>query len=117
MRNIIPKEDSLQNRLNTIKIFKSIIKENNPNWKVYLYGSFGQNISTIHSDLDFSVICNENTDKIIEPNKVYNHLNYSYLDLSSIFNKNSDKTIKIIEPNTDYNHLENIKELLIKKGF
>ena len=57
---IIPKNLSLNKRENTIEIFKKIINENQPNWKVVLFGSFSQNTSTVFSDLDFEIHINKN---------------------------------------------------------
>ena len=55
--SIIPNADSLKARIDTINKFKDEIKIINEHWKVYLYGSFSQGISTIYSDLDFVVLC------------------------------------------------------------
>ena len=57
---IIPKNDSLFQRINTKKILTNIIKKIQPQWKVILYGSFIQNTSTIFSDLDFAIVNNDN---------------------------------------------------------
>ena len=57
---IIPKNLSLIQRQNTISTLKNIIEKYKPNWKVYLYGSFSQNTSTIFSDLDFAILDNKN---------------------------------------------------------
>ena len=56
-RNIIPKKDSLEKRLNTFKEIDSTIKQHNECWKVYLFGSFAQSISTVKSDIDLAIQC------------------------------------------------------------
>ena len=55
---IIPQNWSLSERQNTILNLTNIIKKYNPNWKVLLFGSFSQNLSTVFSDLDFCIIDN-----------------------------------------------------------
>ena len=55
---IIPQNCSLTERQNTILNLTNIIKKYNPNWKVLLFGSFSQNLSTVFSDLDFCIIDN-----------------------------------------------------------
>ena len=57
---IIPKNNSLNERLNTKKILVNIIEKCQPEWKVILFGSFSQNTSTIFSDLDFAIVNNDN---------------------------------------------------------
>ena len=57
---IIPKNLSLIQRQNTISTLKNIIEKYKPNWKVFLYGSFSQNTSTIFSDLDFAILDSKN---------------------------------------------------------
>ena len=63
---ITPHGPSLKARQNTIELLKKAIKKQLPNWEVLLYGSFSQGISTIFSDLDFS-LC----DKGIIPNDLF----------------------------------------------
>ena len=55
---IIPKNYSLLQRQNTKQRLINIIKKYQPKWKVFLYGSFSQNTSTVFSDLDFAIISN-----------------------------------------------------------
>lgn len=52
---ITPHDFSLTKRKYTIEQLTHIIETNYPNFKVSLYGSFCQNISTLFSDLDFSI--------------------------------------------------------------
>ena len=56
---IVPNNFSLTKRKYTIELLTHIIEKYNPNWKVVLYGSFSQNISTIFSDLDFAIYNNQ----------------------------------------------------------
>lgn len=56
---IVPNNFSLTKRKYTIELLTHIIEKYNPNWKVILYGSFSQNISTIFSDLDFAIYNNQ----------------------------------------------------------
>ena len=56
---IVPNNFSLTKRKYTIELLTHIIEKYNSNWKVILYGSFSQNISTIFSDLDFAIYNNQ----------------------------------------------------------
>ena len=56
---IVPSNFALTKRTYTIELLTHIIEKYNPNWKVILYGSFSQNISTIFSDLDFAIYNNQ----------------------------------------------------------
>ena len=56
---IVPNNFSLTKRKYTIELLTHIIEKYNPKWKVVLYGSFSQNISTIFSDLDFVIYNNQ----------------------------------------------------------
>ena len=53
----------VKNGLDTIKWIKSIIKLHNPNWKIYLYGSFIQGISTMESEVDLAIQCDDSFGK------------------------------------------------------
>ena len=55
---IIPKNYSLTQRQNTKQRLINIIRKYQPQWKIFLFGSFSQNTSTVFSDLDFSIISN-----------------------------------------------------------
>ena len=57
IRTIIPINDSLEYRVAVFENIKSIMKEYKELSKVYLYGSFGQNISTVNSDIDLMIQC------------------------------------------------------------
>ena len=62
---IIPHNFYLTERQNTIFNITNIIKKYKPNWKVLLFGSFSQNISTVFSDLDLCIFdSSENNDNI-----------------------------------------------------
>lgn len=53
---IIPKNYSLSQRQNTKQRLINIIRKYQPQWKIFLFGSFSQNTSTVFSDLDFAII-------------------------------------------------------------
>ena len=53
---IIPKNSSLSQRQNTKQRLINIIRKYQPQWKIFLFGSFSQNTSTVFSDLDFAII-------------------------------------------------------------
>ena len=53
---ITPKGESLTIRQKTFELFNEIIKKYRPEWKIALFGSSGQNTSTVFSDLDFVII-------------------------------------------------------------
>ena len=53
----------VQNGLYTIKGIKSIIKLYNPKWKIYLYGSFIQGISTMEQEVDLAIQCDDSFGK------------------------------------------------------
>ena len=53
---IIPKNYSLSQRENTKQRLINIIRKYQPRWKIFLFGSFSQNTSTVFSDLDFAII-------------------------------------------------------------
>ena len=55
---IIPKNYSLSQRQNTKQRLINIIRKYQPQWKIFLFGSFSQNTSTVFSDLDFAIISN-----------------------------------------------------------
>ena len=53
---ITPNDESLTLRQKTFELFKNIVQKYKPDWKVYLIGSFSQNLSTLYSDLDFLIL-------------------------------------------------------------
>ena len=56
---VVPHNFSLIKRQYTVELLTHIIEKYDPNWKVILYGSFSQNISTIFSDLDLAIYNNK----------------------------------------------------------
>ena len=74
---IIPQNLSLTERQNTIFNVRKIIKKYKPSWRVLLFGSFSQNISTVFSDLDFCIIDNNDnsSSRKSDINKLYNLMN------------------------------------------
>jgi len=71
---IIPHKFYLNERQNTIQNLTNIIKKYKPGWKVLLFGSFSQNLSTVFSDLDFCIMDNDETNSCRKRdiNKLYN---------------------------------------------
>ena len=64
---IIPKEDLIANIKKTLNILKELFEKKYPEWEIYTFGSYKQNISTIFSDLDITINTNKkiNFDKKI----------------------------------------------------
>ena len=56
VKNITPKGITLKIREITELLLQRIISKVKPKWKILLYGSYPQKISTVFSDLDFSII-------------------------------------------------------------
>ena len=54
------------NREKTKQILENIIKTKKPLWKIYLFGSYEQGISTEYSDLDFEIMTFENFGEIYQ---------------------------------------------------
>ena len=69
---IIPNNYSLSQRQNTKQRLIGIIRKYQPQWKIFLFGSFSQNTSTIFSDLDFAIISNVDSSR----KKDFNELIY-----------------------------------------
>ena len=74
---ITPKNESLALRHKTFELFKNIVMKYRPDWKIYLFGSFSQNLSTIHSDLDFLILYgNNNSSQENDIKEMYNLMNF-----------------------------------------
>ena len=74
---ITPKNNSLVERQKTFELFTKIIQKYRPDWKVILFGSFSQNISTVFSDLDFLILYkNQNSSQEYELKEMYNLMNF-----------------------------------------
>ena len=74
---ITPRDESLAVRHKTNEIFKKIVLKYRPNWKVYLFGSFSQNLSTVFSDLDFLILYeNRNSSQENDIKEMYNLMNF-----------------------------------------
>ena len=67
---IIPKNISLSQRESTKQRLINIIKKYQPQWQIFLFGSFSQNTSTVFSDLDFAVISNEDSSRKMDINEL-----------------------------------------------
>ena len=73
---ITPNDESLTLRQKTFELFKNIVQKYKPDWKVYLIGSFSQNLSTLYSDLDFLILfVNKNSSPENELKEMYNLMN------------------------------------------
>jgi DNA polymerase sigma len=72
---ITPKGESLEIRQNTFKLFTEIIKKYRPEWKVALFGSYGQNTATIFSDLDFLILNGNESPNKNDLKEMYNLMN------------------------------------------
>ena len=57
---ITPKEDLIANIKKTLNILKELFEKKYPEWEIYTFGSYKQNISTIFSDLDITINTNLN---------------------------------------------------------
>ena len=68
----------VKNGLDTIKWIKSIIKLHNPNWKSYLYGSFIQGISTMESEEDFGIQCDDSFGEKLDSKAEISYLKIIY---------------------------------------
>ena len=53
---VAPKEELIINMEKTINILKELLEKKYPEWEIYTFGSYKQNISTIYSDLDITII-------------------------------------------------------------
>ena len=73
---ITPKNDSLAEREKTFELFSKIVIKYRPDWKVYLFGSFKQNISTVFSDLDFLIVYENNNSSEFDLKEMYNLMNF-----------------------------------------
>ena len=74
---ITPKNNSLTERYQTFELFKKVVQKYRPDWKVILFGSFSQNISTIYSDLDFLILYEKkNSSHEYELKEMYNLMNF-----------------------------------------
>ena len=68
---IIPNTEKLDKCQETINLLTEIIKNKKPKWKVVLFGSYGQNIPTVFSDIDILIISDE-YNKDFELKQMYN---------------------------------------------
>ena len=91
--SIIPKEENYKKRLTTISLLKSLIHSKFPFWNVYIFGSFSQNLSTIFSDIDFSIITNKKTNY---NEIIYDDLFYLNLIKNLLIDKKFGYNLKII---------------------
>ena len=74
---ITPKNETLTARQNTFNLFTKIVEKYRPDWKVFLFGSFSQNISTVFSDLDFLIVYgNKNSSQEYDIKEMYNLMNF-----------------------------------------
>ena len=89
--SIIPKDENYKKRLSTISLLKSIIHSKFPFWNVFIFGSFYQNLSTIFSDIDFTIITNKKNEII------YDDLFYLNLIKNLLIEKKFGYNIKIIK--------------------
>ena len=89
--SIIPKDENYKKRLLTISLLKSIIHSKFPFWNVFIFGSFYQNLSTIFSDIDFTIITNKKNEII------YDDLFYLNLIKNLLIEKKFGYNIKIIK--------------------
>ena len=53
---VAPKEKLIINMEKTINTLKKLLEKKYPEWEIYTFGSYKQNISTIYSDLDITII-------------------------------------------------------------
>jgi len=55
-------DESITNRNVTIDLINKIIKSKYPNANIILFGSYAQGLSTVFSDLDFTIKVDQNID-------------------------------------------------------
>ena len=70
---IVPKKESLIKCQETIDLLTKVIKKNKPKWEVVLFGSYGQNMPTVFSDIDVEILFDCN--KEFEMKEMYNLMN------------------------------------------
>ena len=70
---ISPNKETLIKCQDTINLLTKIIKKNKPNWEVILFGSYGQTMPTVFSDIDVVISCDCNKD--FELKEMYNLMN------------------------------------------
>ena len=70
---IIPNKESLIKCQETINLLTKVIKKNKPQWDIVLFGSYGQNMPTVFSDLDVVIVGNYNQE--FELKEMYNIMN------------------------------------------
>ena len=70
---ISPNKETLTKCQDTINLLTKIIKKNKPKWEVILFGSYGQTMPTVFSDIDVVISCDCNKD--FELKEMYNLMN------------------------------------------
>ena len=73
---ITPKNNSLVKREKTFELFTKIVNKYRPDWKVFLFGSFKQNIATVFSDLDFLILYENKNSSEYDLKEMYNLMNF-----------------------------------------
>ena len=70
---ISPNKETLIKCQETIDLLTKIIKKNKPKWELFLFGSYGQTMPTVFSDIDIVISCDYNKD--FELKEMYNLMN------------------------------------------
>ena len=73
---ITPKNNSLAKREKTFELFTKIVNKYRPDWKIFLFGSFKQNIATVFSDLDFLILYENKNSSEYDLKEMYNLMNF-----------------------------------------